>query len=76
MEVLDNYKIKALDYEGDNLVMIINELKYAWSLEKISSKLLTASDEERRNFIISPSGYGIHWPGIDEDLSIQGLLKK
>jgi len=23
---------------------------------------------------ISPSGYGIYWPLIDEDLSIDGLL--
>ena len=25
-------------------------------------------------FEISPSGYGIHWPLLDEDLSIDGLL--
>ncbi|MBN2442246.1 MAG: DUF2442 domain-containing protein [Spirochaetales bacterium] len=23
---------------------------------------------------MSPSGYGIHWPGQDEDLSIDSLL--
>jgi len=33
-----------------------------------------ASDEERDNFEISPSGYGIHWPLLDEDISIDGLL--
>ena len=33
-----------------------------------------ASDEERNNFEISPSGYGIHWPLLDEDISIDGLL--
>ncbi|MFI5222153.1 MAG: DUF2442 domain-containing protein, partial [Bacteroidia bacterium] len=31
---------------------------------------------ERGNFEISPSGYGIHWSLIDEDLSINGLIKK
>jgi hypothetical protein len=30
--------------------------------------------EERNNFEVSPSGYGIHWPLIDEDLSIDGLI--
>jgi hypothetical protein len=25
-------------------------------------------------FEISPSGYGVHWPGLDEDLSVQGFL--
>ena len=29
--------------------------------------------EEKNQFEIAPSGYGIHWPLIDEDLSIDGL---
>jgi hypothetical protein len=32
-------------------------------------------DHERNEFKISPSGYGIHWSLLDEDLSINGLLK-
>jgi len=43
-------------------------------LAKISSRLLKASQTERLRFEVSPSGYGIHWPLIDEDLSIDGLL--
>jgi Protein of unknown function (DUF2442) len=27
------------------------------------------------NFEVSPSGYGIHWPELDEDLSIDGMIK-
>ncbi|MDQ7948051.1 MAG: DUF2442 domain-containing protein [Pedobacter sp.] len=34
-------------------------------------KLMNASDEERKNFTISP--YGIHWEKIDEDLSFEGF---
>ena len=33
-----------------------------------------ASETELSHFEISPSGYGIHWPLLDEDLSIDGLL--
>ena len=43
-------------------------------LFKISSVLEIASMEERYYFEISPSGYGIHWPLLDEDISIDGLL--
>ncbi|MDZ4677207.1 MAG: DUF2442 domain-containing protein [Oligoflexia bacterium] len=25
-------------------------------------------------FKISPSGYGVHWPDIDEDISIKSFL--
>lgn len=38
-------------------------------------RLLNASMEERRNFRVSAGGNGIHWPGIDEDLSTEGLLR-
>jgi uncharacterized protein (DUF433 family) len=39
-----------------------------------SPHLLAASDWQRRRFDVSPSGYGIHWPEIDEDLAIAPLL--
>jgi hypothetical protein len=43
-------------------------------LGDISACLAKASDAELNHFEISPSGYGIHWPLIDEDISIDGLL--
>lgn len=30
--------------------------------------------EEREQFQISGAGYGIHWPELDEDVSVEGLL--
>ena len=30
--------------------------------------------EERANFQISGAGYGIHWPDLDEDIGVEGLL--
>ncbi|RYX81481.1 DUF2442 domain-containing protein, partial [bacterium] len=32
-------------------------------------------DVEREMYRISSSGYGIHWPLIDEDLSVNGILR-
>jgi hypothetical protein len=43
-------------------------------LDDISSALGSASEKERSTFEISPSGYGIHWPLIDEDVAVDGLL--
>jgi uncharacterized protein DUF2442 len=34
--------------------------------------LLNATKEERNNFEISP--FGLHWPDIDEDLSLDGFF--
>ena len=36
-------------------------------------RLKRASAAQRRNFEVMPMG--IHWPDIDEDLSIAGMLK-
>ena len=38
-------------------------------------RLLHASPEQRSNCRIAGAGYGIHWPEIDEDLSVDGLLR-
>ncbi len=37
-------------------------------------RLVYATPEERMNFRIVGAGYGIHWPDLDEDIGIEGLL--
>jgi hypothetical protein len=38
-------------------------------------RLLSANAQERALWEPSAAGHGIHWPLIDEDLSVEGLLK-
>jgi len=38
------------------------------------SRLALATKKELHNFEISPSGYGIHWPDLDEDISVKAFL--
>jgi hypothetical protein len=38
-------------------------------------RLRDASDEQRANWRFIGRGHGIHWPDIDEDISVQGLLR-
>jgi hypothetical protein len=37
-------------------------------------RLAYGSARERANFQISSAGYGIHWPDLDEDIGVEGLL--
>jgi hypothetical protein len=37
-------------------------------------RLLSASNQERANWRLIGRGEGIHWPDVDEDISIAGLL--
>ena len=38
-------------------------------------RLLHATEEERSNWELLGGGEGIHWPELDEDLSVAGLLR-
>jgi hypothetical protein len=38
-------------------------------------RLLHATPEQRRDFEMIGDGEGIHWPEIDEDISVAGLLR-
>jgi hypothetical protein len=49
------------------------EVRIPW--EQCSQRLSSATEQERMNAELSPGGYGIHWPLIDEDLSVNGLLR-
>ena len=68
------HDISDLRFEDGFLVITIDGEPKRFQLKEVSPVLEKASEEERSNFEISPSGYGIHWPLLDEDISIDGLL--
>jgi hypothetical protein len=37
-------------------------------------RLVNATEKQIKNFELSPSGYGIHWPDLDEDISIKSFI--
>lgn len=37
-------------------------------------RLAYSSPEERANVEISGAGYGLHWPDLDEDIGVEGML--
>jgi hypothetical protein len=69
------HDVQQIDFEDTNLILSVDGQEYRLPLSAVSSKLARGSDTERRIYQISPSGYGVRWPIIDEDLSIDGLLK-
>jgi hypothetical protein len=68
------HDIEKVLFQDDSMILMVDGKKYSFVLKDISQKLDKASPAERTACEISPSGYGIHWPLIDEDLSIDGLL--
>jgi|TARA_B100000315_G_scaffold181369_1_gene170248 hypothetical protein len=68
------HEIEKIIFKNNELITQIDGKEYTFQLSDISPKLANASQIERDNYKISPSGYGIHWPSINEDLSIDGLM--
>jgi hypothetical protein len=56
------------------LAAVVDGKPLSVDLRTLSSLLERANDDELEIFEVSPSGYGIHWPCVDEDISIDGLL--
>ena len=38
------------------------------------ARLTNATVKQLSNYKISPGGYGIHWPDIDEDISVKAFF--
>lgn len=68
------HKIEDISFKQEKMHLKIDGKEYAFPLSAISKKLAKSSKVEREKYVISPAGYGIHWPLLDEDLSIDGLL--
>jgi hypothetical protein len=68
------HEVKVVSFSGDRMRLVVDGREYEINIPKHSRRLAEASPEQRKHFVVSPSGYGIHWPDLDEDLSIDGLI--
>jgi hypothetical protein len=68
------HTIENIRIEHGTLSLIVDGQAISKSIADISSALARASDQQLAQFEVSPSGYGIQWPLLDEDISVDGLL--
>jgi hypothetical protein len=73
--MIATHNIEKVSFEENFMVLQIDGKEIKLNLDNLSSKLFNANKIERELYKISPSGYGIHWPLIDEDISIEAILK-
>ena len=65
---------QAVSFDDDSLVVDLADgrrisVPLAWF-----PRLLHATKKQRARFELLGGGEGIHWPDIDEDVSVEGLL--
>ncbi|MEP7234648.1 MAG: DUF2442 domain-containing protein [Ignavibacteriota bacterium] len=70
-------KVRAIDLKigKDHLEVILEDGRIVFVPLAWYPRLLSASRKALKNFEWIGKGLGIHWPEIDEDLSVDGFLK-
>jgi len=68
------HEVQSVKVKNGILSMIVDGISISKTLKDISPRLAMATVAEQSEFEVSPSGYGIHWPLVDEDISIDALM--
>ena len=75
MPVTEIVTATGIETTPEALIVVLANRRVSIPWEKCSAKLARATPAERSRAELSPGGYGIHWPLLDEDLSVTGLLR-
>jgi hypothetical protein len=67
-------KIKAVRIDDDTLAVDLVDGRTVSVPLVWYPRLLHATPEQREHFAIAGAGFGIHWPDVDEDVSVHGML--
>jgi len=72
--VSNDPRMRAMNVTDDSIIAELVDgrtisVPLAWSW-----RLSEATPQQRSNFEIIGSGEGAHWPDIDEDISVRGML--
>ncbi len=68
-------RVESVHFEKDSLAVHLNDgrrliVPLAWY-----PRLYHGRMAERENYRLISNGYGIHWPDLEEDISVSGLIK-
>ena len=71
-------RIKTLHFHSDMdlMLIVLNNKKVLSYPISLSHRLSQATEEQRNNYQLIGNGIGIHWPDVDEDLSLKGFLRR
>lgn len=69
------HDVRVVGFEGANMIFTVDGRRYSVHLPSVSPRLAQCNEAAARLLEIAPSGYGIHWPAADEDLTIEGLIR-
>lgn len=67
-------KAAKVFFDEDNLWVLLKDGRQLSVPLAYFPRLLNATSEQREKYEISGGGVGLHWDGLDEDISVPALL--
>lgn len=68
-------RVKAVAFDEHQLSVALMDGRTISVPLALYPRLANATAAQRARWEIAGGGYGIHWPDIDKDLSIEGMLR-
>ena len=69
------FVVKKAWYENGMICLLMSDKKEIRFPVEVNNKLKNANDIQRNNIDIICNGTGLHWPDLDEDLSVSGIIE-
>jgi len=69
------FKATKAWYENGWICLLLSDKKEVRFPVELNNKLRKATSDQLSNIEIICDGSGIHWPELDEDLSVTGILE-
>lgn len=64
----------AVRFDADNMWVMMSDGRQLGVPLAYFPRLAKASAAQRKKYIVSGGGVGLHWDELDEDISVPGLL--
>ena len=75
LEIEVNLLAEGVDFTADELIVALVDGRKVSVPLSWYPRLAVADDKQRARWELLGDGQGIHWPDIDEDLSVSGILR-
>ena len=62
-------------YENGQICLQMSDHKEIRFPVEVNTKLKNATNQQRNNIEIICGGTGLHWPDLDEDFSVTGIME-
>ena len=72
--LINEPRCKKLTFNADTFLVELDDGRELRVPLSYFPRLLNATPAQRKKFVISGGGIGLHWDELDEDISVRGLL--